>query len=29
VLLTAACRAVVRKQVRWMTRGSIPSRPTG
>jgi len=28
VLFTAACRAVVAKQVRWMTRGSIPSRPT-
>ena len=28
VLLTAACKAVVAKEVRWMTRGSIPSQPT-
>src|SRR5688572_15853077 len=28
VFLAAACKAVVTKQVRWMTRGSIPSRPT-
>ena len=28
VLLMAACKVVVAKQVRWMTRGSIPSRPT-
>ena len=28
VFLTAACKPVVAKQVRWMTRGSIPSRPT-
>lgn len=27
VLLVAACKAVVRKQARWMTEGSIPSRP--
>ena len=25
--LTAACKAAVAKQVRWMTRGSIPSQP--
>lgn len=28
VLLAAACKAVVTKQARWATRGSIPSRPT-
>ncbi len=28
VLLTAACKAVVAKEVRWMTRGLIPSQPT-
>ena len=28
VLLAAACKAVVTKQARWTTRGSIPSRPT-
>ena len=28
VLLTAACKAVVVKEVRWMTKGSIPSQPT-
>src|SRR5271165_6787378 len=28
VLLTAACKAVVLKEVRWLTRGSIPSQPT-
>jgi len=28
VLLTAACKAVVAKQVRWMTRGPIPPRPS-
>ena len=28
VLLVAACKAVVTKQARWMTRGSIPSQPT-
>jgi hypothetical protein len=28
VLLTAACKAVVAKQVRWTTRGPIPSQPT-
>ena len=28
VLLTAACKAVVVKEVRWLTRGSIPSQPT-
>ncbi len=29
VLLAAACKAVVKKQARWATRGSIPSRLTG
>ena len=28
VFLVAACKAVVTKQARWTTRGSIPSRPT-
>ena len=28
VLLVAACKAVVTKQARWTTRGSIPSQPT-
>ena len=28
VLLVAACKAVVTKQARWMTRGSIPSQPS-
>ncbi len=28
VLLTAACKPVVAKQVRWTTRGSIPPQPT-
>jgi hypothetical protein len=28
VFLTAACKAVVTKQVRWTTRGPIPSQPT-
>ena len=28
VLLAAACKAVVAKQARWATRGSIPSQPT-
>ena len=28
VLLAAGCKPVVAKQVRWATRGSIPSRPT-
>ncbi len=28
VILVAACKAVVTKQARWMTRGSIPSQPT-
>ncbi len=28
VLLVAACKAVVTKQARWSTRGSIPSQPT-
>ena len=27
VLLAAACKAVVVKEVRWLTRGSIPSQP--
>ena len=29
VFLTAACKPVVAKEVRWKTRGSIPSQPTG
>ena len=28
VFLTAACKPVVAKEVRWKTRGSIPSQPT-